>query len=294
MSVATARNRGHGVLEVGVAAAGGLRWVAADLGPVVETARRRLDCSPVAATALGRALAGAALLLRLASKTPSRLLLELRGDGPLGQVLADADDRGNLRGMVGAPRASTGEGGGGQISLAAAIGSGRLRVMRSYGRGFHTSEVELVSGEIGKDLAHYLAASEQVRSAVLVGVLTQPDGIAAAGGVIVQAMPVVDDEALARLEANLAALEGVSRPLSDGGLAELLPRLFAGLEHRPLESRLLRYRCRCSDAVVGRVLGALAPAELDSLRGDDGQLEAECSFCGRRYRFAEPTPRLQG
>lgn len=277
---------GRGVLEAGVAAAGGLRWVGVDLGPVVETARRRLDCSPLAATALGRCMSGAALLLRLAAKTPSRLLLEVRGDGPLGRVIAEADDRGNLRAMVGEPRATLPQRPSGRLPIGEAIGAGNLRVTRRYPGGVQTSEVELVSGEIGKDLAHYLSASQQIRSAVLVGVLTTPQGVAAAGGVIVEAFPETDAVALERLEGNLEGLPGVSRSLAGGGLAALLVRLFDGLDHRPLESRLVRFSCRCSGAAVGAVLAALEPGELATLRGPDGTLEAECSFCGRRYRFA--------
>src|SRR5436309_14242633 len=90
-----------GRLQLGLAGAGALRWAVADVTDIVEEARGRLDLSPVAAAALGRSLAGAALLLRLAAKTPTRLVLEIRGDGPLGRVIADADQEGNLRGMVG-------------------------------------------------------------------------------------------------------------------------------------------------------------------------------------------------
>lgn len=280
---------GGGVLEVGVAGAGGLRWVAADLTPVAETARRRLDCSPLAAAALGRSLTAAALLLRLAVKTPARLLLHLRGDGPLGRVVAEADADGNLRGMVGQPLASLPPGLDGRPAVGEGIGSGRLEVSRAYASGgFHTSQVELVSGEVGRDVAHYLAASEQVRSAVLVGVLTERAGVGAAGGVIVEALPEADEEAVARLEDNIDGLgEGVSRLLSEHGLSGLRERLFQGLSHRPLETRLLRYRCRCSSAAVAAVIVALEPGERASLRRPDGRLEAECSFCGRRYRFAD-------
>lgn len=277
---------GRGVLETGVAK-GGLRWVAVDLGPVVETARRRLDCSPLAATALGRCLSGATLLLRLATKTPSRLIFEARGDGPLGRVVAEADDRGNLRGMVAHPRATLPPRGDGRLAIARGIGCGELRVTRSYPGGVHTSHVELVSGEIGKDVAHYLAASEQIRSAVLLGVLAKPDGIAAAGGVIVQALPEADEPTLDRLEDNLKRLSGVSRALAAAGLAGLLGELFAGLGHRAMESRLLRFRCRCSGAAVRQVLSTLRPGERATLRRPDGVLEAECSFCGRRFRYAE-------
>src|SRR5262245_48457308 len=91
----------QGRLDLGLAGEGSLRWAVVNVTDIVQEARDRLDLSPVASAALGRSLAGSALLLRLAAKTPTRLVLEIRGDGPLGRVLAEADQDGNLRGMVG-------------------------------------------------------------------------------------------------------------------------------------------------------------------------------------------------
>jgi molecular chaperone Hsp33 len=70
-----------GELESGTAAEGDLRWVAVDVTGPAEHVRSRLDLSPVAAAALGRCMAGTAILLRLAVKTPVRLVLEVGGDG---------------------------------------------------------------------------------------------------------------------------------------------------------------------------------------------------------------------
>src|SRR5437588_9232724 len=78
-------------LQLGMAGSGALRWVAVDVTDIVREVRDRLDMTPVAAAAFGRAVAGAAMLLRLATKTPSRLVLDIRGDGPLRQVLVEVD-----------------------------------------------------------------------------------------------------------------------------------------------------------------------------------------------------------
>src|SRR3954470_18480902 len=94
----------QGRLELGMAGDGAFRWAVVDLTDIVREARDRRDLGPVSTAALGRCLSGAALLLRLATKTPSRLVLDVRGDGPLRQVLAEADNEGNLRGMVGEAR----------------------------------------------------------------------------------------------------------------------------------------------------------------------------------------------
>lgn len=277
----------EGGLRLGLAGGDGLRWAVADLSAVVEAARARLDLSPVAAAALGRCLTASALLLRLSAKTPTRLVVEVHGDGPLGRVIAEADDAGNLRGMVGDPRAEVAHTEAGKLAVGRAVGRGTLRVLREHGGGgsYH-SQVELVSGEIGEDLAHYLDQSQQIRSAVLLGVLARPHGVAAAGGMIVEVLPGAEAEALARLEANVAAAGGVSRLMEAGGIEQVLGAVLDGLDRRELEARTLHYRCRCSRERLGRHLALLAPEDVDPLRLADGSIEADCVFCASRYRYA--------
>jgi molecular chaperone Hsp33 len=275
----------RGRLRVGLAAGGGLRWAVADLTQIVETARGRLDLSPVAAAALGRSMAGAALLLRLSAKTPTRLLLELAGDGPIGRVLAEADDRGNVRGTVGRPRVDVPHRPDSKLAVGEAVGSGLLRVLRELPAGSYHSQVELVSGEIGEDLAHFLAQSEQTRSAVLLGVLGRPTGVAAAGGLIVEVLPGADGPAVGRLEANLGGTAGVSRLVEEGGVDQVLETVLAGLAPEVREERDVHYRCRCDRERLRRHLEALGPEDLDSLREEGGVLEASCAFCGAVYRF---------
>lgn len=275
-----------GTLQTGLAGGGALRWAAADLTGVVEEARDRLDLSPVAAAALGRSLAGAALLLRLATKTPSRLVVEIRGDGPLGRVIAEADPEGNLRGMVGDPRVIVPDYPNGKLAVGSAVGKGMLRVLREHaGGGSYHSQVELVSGEISEDVAHYLAQSEQRHSAVLLGVLARPRGVAAAGGMIVEVLPGAPEEVIDRLERNILGVPGVSHLVEAGGSAHVAETLLAGLDREVRESRPLRYRCRCSRERLLHHLALLPPEDRDALFAEDGTIEADCVFCGSRYRY---------
>jgi molecular chaperone Hsp33 len=270
---------------VGLAAEGALRWAVADVTEIVETARERLDLSPVAAAAMGRSMAGAALLLRLATKTPTRLVVEVRGDGPIRRVVGEADERGNVRGMVGEPRVDVPHRPDGKLAVGAAVGRGFLRVVREQPGGSYDSQVELVSGEIGDDVAHYLAQSEQTRSAVLLGVLGRPDGVAAAGGLIVEVMPDAPESAIGRLEANLAGVAGVSHLVEEGGVDRVLATVLAGLDLERREERPLFYRCRCERERLRRHLERLSADDLESLREEAGTVEAECAFCGEVYRF---------
>jgi molecular chaperone Hsp33 len=239
--------------------------------------------SLLAAVALGRALTAAVLLQRISFKVPSRLVLEISGDGPLGKVLAEADTAGALRGLVGKPQIPTPE--DGRMKIAPAIGRGFLRVTRE-GEKRYTSQVELVSGELGDDLTHFLEQSEQIRSAVLLGVLPRPLGIAAAGGLIVEALPGTEESVLQRIERNIRTLDGVSAALDRGGIDALLAKVLRGLDREVNEYLPLEYRCRCSrESLLGK-LRPLAARDLASLIDETGKCLADCAYCGSQYLFS--------
>jgi molecular chaperone Hsp33 len=239
--------------------------------------------SPLSAVALGRALVGAVLLRRIALKVPARLILTVDGDGALGRIVAEASTGGTVRGLIGNPRLATPD--DGSMALAPWVGRGALNVTRERDGESYSSQVELVSGEIGEDLAHYLEQSEQIRSAVLVGVLPQPTGIAAAGGLIVEALPGTPGEVLKDLESNVRSLAGVSATLAAGGPAALKAGVLAGFDLEPLEDVPLAYECGCNRERLRERLQTLALADLEELLAADSTCEAECAFCGERYQF---------
>ncbi len=276
----------QGRLELGLAGNGFLRWAVADITDVMEEVRDRFDLWPVPAAAFGRCLAGAAILQRLSTKTPSRLMLEVRGDGPLLRVLAEADDEGNLRGIVGDGRVQVPDWPNGKLGVGRAVGKGYLRVLREYegGRSYQ-SQVELVSGEIGEDVAYYLSQSEQTKSAVLLGVLGKPSGVAAAGGMVVEVLPGAPEGTISRLEENIAGIRGVSHLLEEGGADHVVEQVLAGFDREVKEVRPLRYRCRCSRERLRQHLVLLPEEDRDYLREEDGSIEADCAFCAMHYRF---------
>jgi molecular chaperone Hsp33 len=287
-------NGAQGTLELGMARNGSFRWAVADITEVVAEARNRFDLWPVPTAALGRCLAGAALLQRLAAKTPSRLMLEVRGDGPILRVLAEADEDGNLRGMVGDPRVQVPDWPNSKLGVGRAVGKGYLRVMRAFddGRPSYQSQVELISGEIGLDVAHYLKQSEQTQSAVLLGVLNRPDGlVAAAGGMVVEALPGASDADIERIESNLASFPGISEVLEVEGTKGVVARVLDGLDVEVVETRPLRYRCRCSRERILRQLVLLSADDRAYVR-EEPLIKVDCHFCGAHYEYTpdELTP----
>ncbi|WP_298628905.1 Hsp33 family molecular chaperone HslO [uncultured Thermus sp.] len=281
----------------GLAGEGQLRVVAADTGDVVEEARRRHGLSPTATAALGRALTGALLLAQLLLKTPKeRLTLRIEGTGPLGGLLAEADAFGQVRGYVKNPQAEVPLREDGKLNVGELLGAGVLRVDRSLPNGeVYTSTVPLVSGEIAEDLAHYLWQSEQIPSAILLGVRVKGEGeVEVAGGVAIQVMPDTPEEVLSRLEANLSGIKGIT-PLLQEGLEAALERLLSGLGFARTDLRALgyplneipaRFQCRCSREKALEALVFFTPEEREDMIVKDGGAEVVCHWCGEVYRFS--------
>ncbi|BDG21299.1 Hsp33 family molecular chaperone HslO [Thermus thermophilus] len=282
----------------GLAGGGDLRVVAAETTDVVEEARLRHGLSPTATAALGRAMTGALLLAQLLLKTPKeRITLRVEGTGPLGGLVVEADAFGHVRGYVKNPRAEVPLREDGKLNVGELVGAGALRVDRSLPSGeVYTSTVPLVSGEIAEDLAHYLWQSEQIPSAVLLGVRVKGEGeVEVAGGVAVQVMPGAREEVLDRLEANLKDLPGLTPLLRERGLEGALEALLAGLGFERTDLRALgyfqneipaRFRCRCNREKALEALVFFTPEEREEMIVKEGGAEVVCHWCGEVYRFS--------
>ena len=272
------------------AAGGGIRAVGVVTTRLTEEARQRHQLSYVATAALGRAMSSGLLLASSMKREDSRVNIRIKGNGPLKGLLVDAGLDGTVRGYVGNPQIELPPNNRGKLDVGGAIGSqGYLYVVRDVGYGYpYSSTVELVSGEVGEDIAHYLVTSEQTPSALLVGVFVGAQGVTAAGGILLQILPqAARDEALiATLESRITKLSGFTPLLQSGKtLPEIFEELLGDLELNLLpEVQMLRFHCGCS---FNRVLGALkmlGEEELqDMIEKDDGA-EATCHFCGEVYR----------
>jgi molecular chaperone Hsp33 len=271
------------------AADGGIKAVGVITTRLTEEARQRHKLSYVATAALGRSMAAGLLMASSMKRVGSRVNVRVKGDGLLGGILADAGLDGTVRGYVGNPSVELPPNDQGKLDVGGAVGEGFLYVVRDIGHGYpYSSTVELVSGEIGDDVAHYLASSEQTPSALVLGVFVGEQGVTAAGGILIQVLPKAarDEELVATLESRVSALSGFT-PLLQAGktLTEIFNDLLGdmGLNIFP-ETQMLRFHCGCS---FDRVLGALkilGEAELQDMIVKDNGAEATCEFCGNIYQ----------
>ncbi|TVP66937.1 MAG: Hsp33 family molecular chaperone HslO [Leptolyngbya sp. LCM1.Bin17] len=271
------------------AADGGIRVVGVITTKLTEVARQRHHLSYVATAALGRTMAAGLLLASSMKRSQSRVNVRVRGDGPLGGILVDAGLDGTVRGYVDNPTIELPPNAAGKLDVGGAVGrEGYVYVVRDVGYGYpYSSTVELVSGEIGDDLTHYLVNSEQTPSALVLGVFVGADGVEAAGGLLLQILPraAEDTEMVSLLESRLSSLTGFTPLLR---AHKTLPQIFEGLvgdmglEILP-ESQLVQFSCPCS---FERMLGALkllGEEELRDMIETDNGAEATCHFCNQIY-----------
>lgn len=264
----------------GLALDGQVKFVVARTTAIARELQQRHDAGPLGAMALGRA-ATAALMLAAGLKQRQQLGVQINGDGPLGEIYAIADPDGQVRATVADPKADTGS-----LNLADGIGMGRLTIIRRLDDDApaYRGLVPLVDGGIGADIAEYLLSSEQIPSAVSVGERLGPDGVAAAGGFLVQALPGADAEVLETLVERIGRLPPIGDLLEAGlDLESLLDRLFD--DHRILARTELAMVCPCDREHFARKLCTLGSQELARLTAEQPETVVECHFCHERYIF---------
>src|ERR1700730_12340339 len=279
-----------------------IRCMAAVTTDLVGEACRRHRTYPTASAALGRTLTGG-LLLGSGMKDLEKLTVHFDCEGPIGNIIAQADPDGNVRGYVSNPEAdATSMNERGKLDVRAVVGGGKLYVTRDAGfeiglmKEPYRGMVPIVSGEIGEDIAYYLAKSEQINSAVSLGVLMtvngdKPNGrgegsaesfisefsverlrVAAAGGFIVQMMPSADERLAVHLERNISRAPYATDLVRSGfSPVEMLQEVVGEMDLVVLEEKEPRFHCQCSRERALLIISALGRDEVqDMLAKDNG------------------------
>ena len=273
----------------GVAAKEQLRFFSAVTTNLVEEARGRHNTSPVATAALGRLLTGGAMMGIMMKGEKDLLTLQVVGDGPLGKVTVTADSKGRVKGYVDNPLVLIPAKPNGKLDVSGAMGAGYLNVIKDLGlKEPYSGQVDLVSGEIAQDLTYYFAASEQVPSAVGLGVLLSKENVVKeAGGFIVQVMPYAEEEVISRLEENVAKVTSVTKLLEEGHTAKSLAEVILdGFDMEINEEVQPAFYCNCSKERVEKALISIGEKELSSLVEEGKPAELNCHFCNTNYLFS--------
>ena len=265
-----------------------IRAFAAVTTEVVETAREHHNTSPVATAALGRLLTAGAMMGSMMKGEKDVLTLQIKAGGPLQGITVTADSQGNVKGYVGNPDVCIPANSKGKLDVAGAVGPGFLTVIKDMGlKEPYSGQVMLQTCEIAEDLTYYFATSEQVPSAVGLGVLMNKNNtVRQAGGFIVQLMPFAEEEVISRLEQNVQKINSVTNLLEEGHTPEsLLEKVLEGFDVQINEKMDTRFCCNCSKERVAKALISIGRKELNEMIQEGKPIEMNCHFCNTNYNF---------
>ena len=270
------------------AAEGQVRAFAVNSTDMVSYAQKVHGTTPVASAALGRLLTGGVMMGSMMKDEGDLLTLQVRSEGPLKGMIVTADSQGHAKGSVTVPTADVPPKYAGKLDVGAAVGPGILQVVRDLGlKEPYSSQVPLQTGEIGDDLTYYFAMSEQVPSAVGLGVLVDTDwSILTAGGFIVQLMPFAEEGTIEKLEQNVGAISSVTDLLQEGYTPEmLLEKVLDGMSLEITDKMPVSFYCGCSKERFAGALEGIQAKDLQEMIDDGEPIEVVCHFCNSKYTF---------
>lgn len=266
-----------------------IRAFAATTRQTVEKGRTVHDTSPVMTAALGRLLTAGAMMGSMLKGDNDVLTLQIRGDGPAKGITVTADAKANVKGYVVEPQVILPPNDKGKLDVSGAIGRGFLSVIKDMGlKEPYMGQTELQTGEIAEDLTYYFATSEQIPSAVGLGVLMEKDNtVKQVGGFIIQLMPFAEEEVIEKLEKNLAKVTSVTKLLDDGNTPEQILELLLGdMELEILDTIPTQYYCNCSKERVEKAIVSIGRKEINEMIQDGKPIEVKCHFCNTAYNFS--------
>lgn len=268
-----------------------IRLIAAVTTNLVNEASRRHLTTPTASAALGRTLTGA-LLFGRTFKDLEYVTIRFDCKGPIGGIVAEASAHNTVRGYVKNPFADAPLNARGKLDVSGIVGEGMLHVIREAGfeiglmKEPYYGSVPIVSGEIAEDLTYYLTVSEQINSAVSLGVFVQSEEerVTAAGGYLIQVMPGAEEPTIQAVEKSLASAPHVTEMIRGGADAEaILQHALGTLPFEVLEKHPVEFRCKCSYGRAVNIVSALGRDEVEDMLQKDNGAELTCHFCNEVY-----------
>lgn len=266
-----------------------IRAFAATTKELVETARAAHNTSPTATAALGRLLTGGAMMGSMMKGEKDILTLQIKCNGPIKGLTVTADPNGNVKGYVNNPEVMLPPSEKGKLDVGKAVGAGVLSVIKDMGlKEPYVGQTHLVSGEIAEDLTNYFAESEQVPSAVALGVLMNKNNtVRRAGGFIIQLMPFADEEVIDKLEKKINSITSITALLDQDMTPEMiLEEVLGELGVEIMEKSETRFYCNCDKERVEKAIISIGKKDIQEMIDDGEPIEVNCHFCNEHYHFS--------
>ena len=257
---------------------------------IVREMERIHHSSATASAALGRCLTAASLMGAGLMKDGNSITLQIKGNGPIGNIVVVSDWLGNVRGYCDNPLADVPNNKYGKLDVGTLVGKqGILYVIKDLGMDRpYIGQVPLKSGEIAEDIVEYYATSEQTPTVCSLGVLVDTDlSIKCAGGFLLQLLPGADDSEIDALENNIRDFPHITSILEAGNTpADIAKMVYKDIPFEELDHSSVEYRCTCSRSRMEEVLISLGKEELYKLADEQDNTEIVCHFCNKKYNFA--------
>lgn len=271
-----------------MAADASIRAFAITSKDIVETARKDHDTTPVMTAALGRLLSVGAMMGAMMKGDKDLLTLQIQCSGPAKGMTVTADSHGNVKGFALNPQVDLPLNAQGKLDVGGALDLGILSVIKDMGlKEPYVGQCQLQTGEIAEDLTYYFATSEQIPSAVGLGVLVDKDGsVKQAGGFILQLMPFTPDDVIEKLEKRIAEIDSVTQMLNRGLSPEqILEEIVGDFGLEITDTIDTAFNCDCSKEKVSRAIATISRKDLDDIINDGESIEVKCQFCNSAYKF---------
>ena len=255
---------------------------------MVEEARVHHNTSPVITAALGRLLSGASMMGSMMKNEKDLLTIQIECSGPARGLTVTADSSGHVKGFPKEPVVDLPPNKDGKLDVGGALDLGVMSVIKDLGlKEPYVGQTVLQTGEIAEDLTYYFATSEQIPSAVGLGVLVDVDGsVKQAGGFIIQLMPFTPDDVIERLEKKITEMKSVTEMLEEGNTPEQILELVLGEFGLEITDTMpTAFRCDCSKERVSRAIASISRKDLDDIINDGESIEVKCQFCNQAYEF---------
>lgn len=262
------------------------RFFGANSKTLVNEACQKHQTTPVASAALGRTLTATVMMGAMLKRDEDRISIIIKGDGPIGGIITEANGKGEVKGYVYNPQIESHLNYLGKLDVGGAVGNANMTVVKDLGlKEPYSGQVPMLTGEIAEDLTYYFAVSEQTNSVVILGVLVDVDySIKQAGGIIIQVLPNAKEEAIDALEEKLKDFGNLTDKLEKGQSIEYVIETLLG-EVEYMGETPISFYCNCDKDRMERALISVGKKDLQEIAEQDGKAELVCPFCNDKYVF---------
>jgi hsp33 protein len=258
---------------------------------MVNTMRSIHNPSPVVCAAIGRTMTATSMMAIGMKGEKDKITTIIKGDGFIGNITCVSNHTGNVKACATNYNVDLPLRDDKKLNVGGAVGvNGSLTIIKDLGlKEPYIGNSQLVSGEIAEDYTNYLLTSEQIRSAVGLGVLVDVDyTVKHAGGFIVCVMPFADEDTILKVEKNISNLSSVTDMMKDGKSPEdIADVLLSGLGCDILSKKQVAYECDCNKDRIEKALISLGKNEIKKIYDEDKKVEVQCHFCNKKYYFDE-------